>query len=930
MNSKEQLIIFAYTSKQILNIMRKLTAVLYAAAIMMLGISCTGNQNQNNIPLPEHPRPDFERAAWVNLNGYWSFTFDKAAADKVLSANDISAMGQKIMVPFPWGSKLSEVEDNGDIAWYARKVSIPADWAGKRVFLVVGASDWDTQVWCDGQEIGRHQGGYTPFEFEIKDPKFGNSQTLLIKADDTSSDAHLYGKQGYGNARGIWQTVYLEARGDNFIRSLHFTPDIDRSLVHVDVALDSPAGQDDLFKLEFKTGGQQTFSASMAGQDQACFDIPLKDQHLWNLDDPFLYEVTASLGDKDAVDSYFGQRKIGVVPFPGADYNYVALNNKPIYLQLCLDQSYHPDGFYTFPSDEFMKNEILISKKLGLNGNRIHIKVEIPRKLYWADKLGLLIMADTPNFWGEPVPEARQDWENCLRSQVERDYNHPSIFAWVNFNETWGLMTNKVYTEETQEWVRSMYHLTKTLDPSRLVEDQSACNHDHVESDINSWHAYRRGYVWERTIKQYVDNTFPGSPYNYIGGNVQNGAPMINSECGNVWGYEGSAGDCDYTWDYHIMIDAFRRYPKCAGWLYTEHHDVINEWNGYVRYNRSEKIDGLDDLVPGMTIADFQSLYYISPERYLYTEPDAGSWIDLPFFASFMTDKDPGKLSLETELVGWNSLGVFKNYEKNSIPIGFEPFMNRTAACQRVHMPEENGLYLLRMVLKDEKGKALHHNFTTFRIKNGNEPQIENLRLVTFAPASFTASEWSEKQTSIFDGLKVDGFGHGYFEYTVALPDDVDIQKLTSAELLFEASAKELFGKDKEGNEISGEYMLGKGTFDPCKSRNAYAMTDGIFFPSKVEVSVGGKKIGKYELKDDPADHRGILSWGSQPNVNRLSEAGSYGELVQMEIPVDAIGKDGNVVVRFTVPSNEDGGLAIYGKDFGRYPMDPTLVLRFK
>ena len=139
MNSNEQLIIFAYTSKQLLNIMRKLTAVLLAAALM-LGVSCSVNQSQKNIPLPEHPRPDFERTEWMNLNGYWSFTFEKAAADKALQANDLSAMNQKIMVPFPWGSKLSEVEDNGDIAWYARKVSIPAEWKGKRVFLVVGGT----------------------------------------------------------------------------------------------------------------------------------------------------------------------------------------------------------------------------------------------------------------------------------------------------------------------------------------------------------------------------------------------------------------------------------------------------------------------------------------------------------------------------------------------------------------------------------------------------------------------------------------------------------------------------------------------------------------------------------------------------------------------------------------------------------------------
>ena len=914
--------------------MKKVQLVLCALSLLLLG-ACNDTRVAESIPLPEHPRPDFERAQWVNLNGHWAFTFDESLAAKALSDKDCSVLDQSILVPFPWGSKLSEVEDKGDIAWYGREISVPESWKGKRVFLVIGASDWDTQVWLDGQEIGRHQGGYTPFECELKDVRFGGKQQIIIKADDTSSDAHLYGKQGYGNARGIWQTVYLEARGENYISSIHFTPDIDNSNVKIDVALAAPAAQGEAFKLAFKTGGQDTFTAEIGGKDKASFTVPIKDQHLWDLDDPFLYEVTASLGDEDEVNTYFGQRKVSVMPFPGADYNYVALNNKPLYLQLCLDQSYHPEGFYTFPSDEFMKNEILLSKKVGLNGNRIHIKVEVPRKLYWADKLGLLIMADTPNFWGEPVPEAREDWENCLREQVERDYNHPSIFAWVNFNETWGLRTGGTYLPETQEWVRSMYHLTKSLDPSRLVEDQSACNHDHVESDINSWHAYCRGFVWEETIKEYSDKTFPGSTFNYIGGNKQNGAPMINSECGNVWGYQGSAGDCDYTWDYHIMMDAFRRYPKCAGWLYTEHHDVINEWNGYVKYDRSPKIDGLDDLVPGMTIADFQSLYYISPVKYLWTVNKAGSWVDLPFYGSFMTDKDPGALTLDTELVGWDNLGEFHSFETQSIPVKFGPFLSAPVANQRVHMPETNGLYLLRMVLKNDKGQVLHRNFTTFRVKDGKDAAPENTRLLTFAPASFTAQEWSAKQTSIYDGLKVDGFGHGYFEYTIVLPKDIDLEKVSSAQLVFEASAKQQFGKDKDGDEIQGDYMLGKGTFDPCKSPNSYAMTDNILWPSKLEVSINGKVIGKRDLADDPADHRGILSWGAQPNERNMSEAGSYGELVKMDIPFNQVPaedslRDRKVTLRFTVPADDlDGGLAIYGKDFGRYPLDPTIILRF-
>ena len=915
--------------------MKKIVSALLAASLLILG-SCAGNKAIESIPLPEHPRPDFERAEWINLNGHWAFTFDEAAAGKVLSGGDLTAMTERILVPFPWGSKLSEVEDKGDIGWYGREIKVPSSWKGKRVYLVVGASDWDTQVWLDGKEVGRHQGGYTPFECELNDVTFGKNQTLIIKADDTKNDSHLYGKQGYGNARGIWQTVYLEARGENYISSLHFSPDIDNSSVQVDVALATPAAQGEAFKLEFKTGGQETFTSDISGKDKASFVIPIKDQHLWDLDDPFLYEVKASIKD-DSVDSYFGQRKIGTVNFPGADYKYVALNNKPIYLQLCLDQSYHPEGFYTFPSDEFMKNEILLSKKLGLNGNRIHIKVEIPRKLYWADKLGLLIMADTPNFWGEPVPEARQDWEHCLRGQVERDFNHPSIFAYVNFNETWGLFDkDHVYTKETQEWVRSMYRLTKSLDPTRLVEDQSACNQDHVESDINSWHSYKPGWDWDREIKYYCDNTYPGSHFNYIGDNVQTDVPMINSECGDVWGYHGSAGDCDFTWDYHIMIDAFRRNPKCAGWLYTEHHDVINEWNGYVQYDRSPKIDGLDDLVPGMTVSDFQSKYYISPMKYLWTVNKPGEQVPLSFYGSFMTEKNPGKLSLETELVGYNSLGEFKEYEKSSIPVAFEPWLSKPVASQKVSVPEENGLYWLRMVLKNEKGEVLHRNFTTFRVKNGKAPASDKTRILTFAPASYTASEWSNGKSSIFGGLKENGFGHGYFEYTIAMPKDLDLESVRSATLLFEASAKEKFGKDREGDEIEGDYMQGKGTFDHCKSLNSYAMTDTTLWPSKLEVSVNGKVIGKVDLKDDPADHRGILSWGAQPAEREMREGGSYGELVKIEVPLNNLPagdilKTRQVKIRFTVPAEDlDGGLAIYGKDFGRYPLDPTIIIKTK
>ncbi len=886
------------------------------------------------IPLPEHPRPDFEREGFINLNGQWKFTFDASKAESGMNSGDFSAFDESINVPFPWGSPLSGVEDKGDVAWYGRDIEVPASWKGKRVFVVVGAPDWKTEAWIDGKKLGSHCGGYTPFEFEITDDITpGRKHSLCIKADDTYSAAHLYGKQGYGNARGIWQTVYLEARGTNYIKSLHFTPDIDASKVTVGLTLDSPAPEGAGIRISFKNAGLDPVTVDCGGKDALSFDIAIADQHLWSLNDPYLYEVSAELlgedGITDAVSSYFGQRKISAETVPGQDYKYVALNGKPLYLQLCLDQSYNPEGFYTFPSDEFMKNEILLSKSLGLNGNRVHIKVEIPRKLYWADKLGLLIMADVPNYWGEPVPEAREDWERTMRAQVERDFNHPSIFSWVDFNETWGLFTSvdgkKTYLPETQEWVREMYHLTKSLDPTRLVEDNSACNNDHVETDIDSWHGYHAGYKWEEVCAKYDENSFTGSDFNYIGANRQGEEPMINSECGNVWGYNRSAGDCDYTWDYHEMMNAFHRHPKIGGWLYTEHHDVINEWNGYVRYDRSAKIDGLGDIVPGMGIKDFHSAYYITPGGELCTDVQPGQTVPVDLYSSFTTDVDPGALHLETRLVGIDALGRDFEGQWESTDVPFRPFCLSHIATKDVEMPAEDGVYALQMVLKNASDSVLHRNFTLYRAKS----EIPSSGTLTFAPASYSAQQWSLLETEVLGGLKVNGHGSGFFEYTVTLPEDLG--QISGAQLLFEAGAKQLFAKDVEdGDKDLGDYMLGNGTSNPCKVPNAYSMTDTRLWPSSVEVSVNGTAVGTFELPDDPADHRGVLSWHSQLRDRQLREAGSYGYLIRADLPAGLLKPGATLVIRLSVPESAagktSGGLAIYGRDFGRYPLDPTII----
>lgn len=903
--------------------------LLSAALASVCLFSCTRTAD---IPLPEHPRPDFERAAFVNLNGPWQFTFDSTLAAS-------AAFDKTITVPFPWGSELSGVEDEADVAWYSRSIKVPSSWKGKRVFVVVGACDYQTTAWIDGEMLGEHSGGYIPFEFELTDKlRYGEEQELRFKVDDRYEPWHLYGKQGYGNARGIWQTVYLEARGSNYISSLHFTPDIDSEMVKIRLELSEDPAEGTELVLRFRNGEQADFRVALDSKVSE-LELPLENQHLWTLEDPYLYEVGAAIcqGGKtvDEVDSYFGQRSIGWAKVPGQDYNYVSLNGKPIYLQLCLDQSYHPEGFYTFPSDEFMRDEIQLSKDLGLNGNRVHIKVEIPRKLYWADRLGLLIMADVPNYWGEPCAEAAADWENTMRAQVERDFNHPSIFAWVDFNETWGLFTkdadgNRTYAKETQEWVRDMYRLTKELDPTRLVEDNSPCNNDHVQTDINSWHAYRAGYNWESTAARYDGLTFPGSSFNYTEGNAADEAPMINSECGNVWGYVRSAGDCDYTWDYHEMMNAFHRHPKIGGWLYTEHHDVINEWNGYVRFDRSAKIDGLDAFVPGMSIRDFHSLYYVVPQSDLCTEAAGGSTVSVDILSSFMTDVNPGEMILETRLVGLGEDAGEYEGEAQTVPVRFQAFGNSIICTREIAVPAANGLYWLQMVLRTADGDVLHRNFALYRVKDSAVAK-QGETVLPFGPASYSSCEWSVKHLDVLDGLKANGFGSGWFEYKLHIPED--LAPVESATLCFEASAKQLFGKDVEdGESVEGDFMLGHGTFDPCKVPNAYSMTDTRRWRSVYYVEVDGARIATGTLEDDPADHRGALSWHSQLHDRLLREAGSYGYLCTCDIPAGSVKAGEDLVIRIGVPedaiSPECGGIAIYGKDFGRYPFDPFIKIK--
>jgi hypothetical protein len=929
------------------------TARLILGALVLLARALGAQVTRADaIPLPEHPRPDFERAEWLNLNGQWRFAFDSANRGERLGwAGGAVPAGQEITVPFSWGAPLSGVVDRADIGWYSRQITVPETWRGRRIFLVFGASDWRTTAWIDGKKLGDHQGGYTPFSFELTpNLRLGRQQRLVVRVDDSPHPFKLEGKQGYGKARGMWQTVYLEARGADPLAAVHFTPRADLGGVAVDVRLLEPAHRDLTLRLTFTNRQNQPMVTQRIarGATTAHVDVPLPNAHRWSLEDPFLHDVTVSVGAdgadaSDRVQTYFGMRTIAVVDLPGTNYPYVAINGTPVFLQLALDQAYHPQGFYTFPSDSVLRDEILRARQIGLNGLREHIKIEAPRKLYWADRLGVLIMADVPNWWGPPDSTAFGEHEVALRGMIDRDYNHPSVFSWVLFNETWGL-SSKVgersrYLPETQRKVATLYHLAKSLDSTRLVEDNSVCcGVGHTETDLNSWHEYLPGWRWEAHVQRVSDSTFAGSSWNFESPWRQARQPMLNSEFGNVWGYEGSTGDVDWSWDYHRAIDAFRRHPKLAGWLYTEHHDVINEWNGYWRFDRTWKETGFSEIVDGMTLRDLHAPLYIAVgDSELSRTLHPGERIDVPLYASFLSGSTAfgDSLTLRAELYGYNTFGERRTYSSAVRRVAYRAWMSQALAPLPMTMPNEPAVAILAVRLEDAAGTALHHNFTTF-IVDGDAPATGTLadgrrvRAQRVPAGAVRAGQWSLKQWTVLGDRKVNGAGSGFFEYRIPWPAGLDVKDVAGATFLVEASAKRLNGKDRDSTAAgSGDYMRGGGFHDRSANPNSYPMTSASKFPSAVIVRVNDHLAGRWELADDPADSRGVLSWNAQLRDGHLSEAGSYGQLLRVTVPPAAIAeaaRKGEVVVRIEVDAALAGGLAIYGAQFGRYPIDPTVL----
>ena len=579
----------------------------------------------NNV-FPEHPRPNFQRNDWMNLNGLWEFTviniekqygikLDKNNKTNYLNSikniknlkipNDFNE--NKILVPFPIESSLSGVQRNltkDEELWYRRKITIPKKYKNKRILLHFDSVDWNCTVFINKKQIGNHIGGYTPFSFDITDYlSNSNEQTIHVRViDPTDSSYQPVGKQKvnstsyffYTQSSGIWQSVWIEPVDKLYIKNYKIVPDIDNNAIKLKVISSSEIKNNGIIVRIFNDFEDilQNVIYECDDESETLIGIPNNKISLWSPDTPYLYNIEIKLfkGVKtqeihDTITGYFALRKISKIQDEKFHYR-IQLNNKHIFSLGPLDQGFWPDGLYTPPTDEAIKYDIEKVKELGFNTIRKHIKVEPARWYYYCDKIGIMVWQDIPsgdiggNVWdpsdynkGTDVnrtEESINDFYFELTEIVNTLFNYPSIIIWVPFNEAWG----QFQTEKVTEFIYN------NLDNSRLINSASGGNHRYT-GDFLDIHSYPNPQKRLHSMN-YI---------NVIGEYGGIGLYLTNNSWGNCsYAYIMKNNTEEVTIEYENygeqMINLINE-GFSAG-IYTQLTDVECEVNGLLSYDRKE------------------------------------------------------------------------------------------------------------------------------------------------------------------------------------------------------------------------------------------------------------------------------------------------------------------------------------------------------